>query len=133
MKFLSWKPFTELETVLNELPVFAKTWDLVSDMYEEDGKFVVEMHAAGIKPENIDIEVNENMLRISGKREEEQENKGKYFFRKEIHRGEFERTFVLPVYVQPETSEATFENGILKVVLHKEKAQNPHKVKVNVH
>ncbi len=133
MKYLHWKPLTELEETLEHLPSFSKSWDFDVDMYEDNGNIIVEMHVAGVKPDGLDIEVNENILRVTGSREEEKEKEGKHFFRKEIKRGAFERTLMLPADVQAESAEATFEHGVLKIVLHKEKTQHTHKIKIKAH
>lgn len=132
MKYL--KPFTDFEDILVEhLPSFAQGWGYNVDMYEDNDNVIVEMQVSGVKPENMDIEVNDNILRVIGSREEEKEKKGKHFFRKEIQHGSFERTLILPVEVQAENAQATFEHGVLKIVLHKEKNQHAHKIKIKEH
>lgn len=133
MKYLQWKPLTELEEALEHFPSFSKGWDFDVDMYEDNGNVIVEMHVSGVKPENIDIEVNENILRIAGSREQEKEKEGKHFFHKEINRGAFERTLLLPVDIQADSAQATFEHGVLKIVLQKEKTQHAHKIKIKGH
>lgn len=132
MKYL-WKPLSDIENAFERFPAFSKEWDFDSDVCEDNGNIIVEMHVAGVKPEDIDIEVNENILRVSGKREEEKEKKEKHYFRKEIQRGSFERVLTLPANVEAESAEATFEHGVLKIVLHKEKTQHAHKVKIKAH
>lgn len=132
MNYLKLKPFSELEDILDHLPSFSKGLGFDVDMYEANDNVVVEMHVSGVKPDNLDIEVNENVLRVTGSREEEKEEEGKHYFRKEIRRGAFERTLMLPTEVEAGNAQATFENGVLKIVLHKEKTHKSHKVKINV-
>lgn len=133
MKYLQWKPLAEIEEAFENLPAFSKGWDFDVDMYEDNGNVIVEMQMSGINPENVDIEVNDNILRVTGSREEEKEKEGKHFFQKEIKRGAFERTLVLPVDVEAASAQATFEHGLLKIVLHKEKNQRAHKIKIKAH
>ncbi len=91
--------------------------DLAMDVYEKDGKMIVEMQAAGIDPENLEISVENNFLKISGIREEEKEEKDKNYYSKQIFRGSFERTIPLNKEVDEEGIDAEVENGMLKVIL----------------
>jgi HSP20 family protein len=131
MRIVKWHPLLELEEAFEQLPSFAKGWDVDVDISEDKENIFVEMHLPGVDAEKIDIEVNENMLRVSGSREEKKEEKDKHFFRKEIRRGMFERTVMLPVPVQGDKAQASFEHGVLKIELPKEKkAQQTTKVQI---
>jgi len=130
MPFIRWKPFRELEELLEDFP-FAHTWDLAADVYEEDNNLVVEMHTPGIDPDRVEIEVEDNHVHIVGSRQEEQEVENKQYYRKEIKRGSFERIIALPYTVVAEDTVASFEEGVLKITLPKAvKEKKSNKIKV---
>lgn len=130
MKHLTFKPFEELESAFDYL---TRGWDLDADVSEDDGNVIVEIHVAGINPDKIDVEVHDNLLRVSGTREEEKEKKGRHYFKREIRLGDFERVLMLPCDVNAEDAKATFEHGVLKIVLQKAKTHNVHKIKIKEH
>jgi HSP20 family protein len=76
--------------------------------------------------------VEDNYLRISGKREEVQEKKEKNHYVKEIRRGSFERAVALPDMVDQEKVDAEYKDGVLKVTMPKREVKEEKKVKVKV-
>jgi HSP20 family protein len=133
MPFIKWKPWTEFEETFEPFTMLAKGWDLDADISEDAENVNVEMHLAGVKPEDIDLEINDNMLHVSGSRIEETEKQEEHYFRKEIKRGSFERAVMLPASVQADKAQATFENGVLKISFPKEKRQESKKIKIKTH
>lgn len=99
------------------------------DIYETDGKIVAEIELPGVNPKNIEIEVKENVLRIEAKREEKKEEKRKGYYRKELSKGYYKRAVRLPAEVVGEKTEATYEEGVLKVVIPKMKPKKKEKEK----
>ena len=90
------------------------------DIIDHDNE--IEVHAAlpGIKKEDLDVTINNQTItiRTSTKEEKKEEEKGKYF-RREITRGEFQRTVSLPDNVDDANAKASFKDGILKVTIPK--------------
>ena len=90
------------------------------DILDHDNE--IEVHAAlpGIKKEDLDVTINNQTItiRTSTKEEKKEEEKGKYF-RREITRGEFQRTVSLPDNVDDANAKASFKDGILKVTIPK--------------
>lgn len=138
MAIVKWDPFRGLDRIFEEDFPFsplraAIPSDLSVDVYEKKGDVVAEMHIAGIDPEKLDVTVEDNYLRVSGAKEEEKEEKEKNYYYKEIQRGAFERTIRLPDNIKGSEAKATYENGVLKVVVPKADAEKKHnKVKVEV-
>lgn len=130
MPVLRWRPLAELEEMFEEIPTRLSSWDLAVDVCEDKDDVIVEMHIPGIVPDKIDIEVEDNYLRVSGVRKEEEETKDKHFYRKEIKRGAFERTVMLPTAVIADQAKADFEHGVLKIILPKKQAKKPSKIKI---
>lgn len=90
--------------------------DLATDIYQENGFVIVEMHVAGMGHEDINIEVIENnMLKISGSRESRTEKEKANFYKKEIKHGNFEQVFNLPCDVIADETTAEVKNGMLFV------------------
>lgn len=100
------------------------------DVYEKEGNVLVEMHVPGINPNNVDISVEGDKLRVSGAREENKEAQDQDYYQKEIRRGEFERIITLPHQVIPEETKAEFKDGILKILLPKKIKVHRYKVKI---
>jgi HSP20 family protein len=138
MNLVKWEPFKEFEKMFeNEVfpfytPQTKLGWDLAVDVYEEKGFVIAEMNLPGIDPKEIEITFQNGYLKIAGKREEEKETKEKNYYFKEIKRGTFERKVELPMKVKVEKAEATFKNGMLKIVIPKVEETIPGKINIKV-
>ena len=100
------------------------------DVFQTPKAIVVKSTIAGVKPEDIDISINNDMLTIRGRRElteivEDQD----YLFR-ECYWGSFSRSVILPVEIEADKIEATIENGVLSVTLPK--AKNAQQIQIKV-
>lgn len=100
------------------------------DLVETDKAFQARLDMPGIKPNDIDIEVTGNTLRISGERKEEKEEKGKTYHRVERRYGTFARSVTLPCEVQEDKIEAECRDGVLTVTLPKTEQAKTKKIKV---
>jgi len=100
---------------------FAEDYEgqLAVDVYQTKDAIVIKSTIAGVKPEDLEIYLHNDLLTIRGKRQQELEEKDADFFYKECYFGGFSRSIILPVEVQAERAEATLKNGILKIVLPK--------------
>jgi HSP20 family protein len=100
------------------------------DVYQTPESLVVKSTIAGVKPDDIDIAINNDLLTIRGKREMlEKINDNSYLFR-ECYWGSFSRSIILPVEVIPEKIDASLENGVLTVILPKAKTSRQISIKV---
>jgi HSP20 family protein len=87
------------------------------DVLQKDGDLVVRAELPGVKPEDVDITVQDRVLTISGERKAEQETeRGGYFVRERRH-GTFRRSMTLPEGMDEEGIRARFEDGVLEVTL----------------
>ena len=100
------------------------------DLAETDTALEARVDLPGIKPDEIDVQLNENYLTISGEREEEKEEKGRKFHRVERRTGTFSRCVALPCRVQEDKVTARYDAGILSVTLPKAEEAKAHKVKI---
>ncbi|HOR57760.1 Hsp20/alpha crystallin family protein [Candidatus Saccharibacteria bacterium] len=132
MAIVKWDPFRGLDNFFEDdlsiLP-FGRNLpsDLSVDVYEDGSNVVAEMHVAGMDPKKLDVTVEDNYLRVVGCKEEAKEDKSKSYYYKEIRRGSFERAVRLPAPVKEQNAKATYENGVLKVIIPKEVADKKHK------
>ena len=138
MSLIKWEPFDEFDRLFRDfssLPALRSQqqgFDLAVDVYEDGGNLVAEMNLPGVDADNIDVEVEDNYLRIAGRREEVQEKKEKSHYAREIRRGSFERMVALPYAVEREKVEAEYADGVLKVTMPKKAGDSGGKVKVQV-
>jgi len=103
---------------------------LTIDMYQTDNEIVIKSTIAGVKPEDLDVAINNDMITVRGSRSNEEEVSGDNFYYQECYWGSFSRSVVLPVDVVPEKAEAALKNGILTVRLPKAETNKVKKIQV---
>ena len=87
------------------------------DVYGTESEVVVVSTIAGVKPEDIDISISNDMLTIRGQRTEEKEESVSDHYYQECYWGGFSRSIILPVEVEADKVEAHLKNGVLTVRL----------------
>ncbi len=102
------------------------------DIYETPDSVVIEVEAPGMKKDEIKITIEDGVLRISGEKKIEREEKDKNYFVIERSYGTFERAFRLPDYVDPEKIKAKYENGILTITLPKKEEKKAKVIDVEI-
>jgi HSP20 family protein len=119
-----WDPLAELaelrtrfDRLLEDVEPKGRVWTPAVDVVRDNGHLVVKADVPGIKPEEIEIEVDDGVLTVSGKHEETDEQKDERFVRRERRYGAFTRRLALPEGVDPEKIEATTKDGVLEVVV----------------
>jgi HSP20 family protein len=100
------------------------------DVSETETEVDVRMDVPGMKGEDIDIQINGNLLTISGERKEEKEEKGRTFHRIERTEGSFSRTLTLPCEVQEDNVSAKYEEGVLNICMPKAEEAKARRIKV---
>lgn len=93
------------------------------DLHEEEGRYMLEADLPGIKKEDVKIEFNNGRLLISGKRQEEREKNKKNYYRSERYFGSFERSFQFYDDINESKIDASFDNGVLKIMLPKKEQE----------
>ena len=103
---------------------------LTLDVYETKDDFIIQSTVAGVKPENLDISVEEDLISIKGTRQRiTQEQEGKYLYQ-ECYWGEFSREVILPEEVDASKAQAKIKDGILTLKIPK--ARKAKRRKINV-
>lgn len=106
-----------------DLQLGADEGQLAVDVAQNDKELVIMATIAGARPEDISINIFNDLLTIRGKRHHEQELKQDDYFYRECFWGSFSRTIVLPVDVLADSARATLKNGVLTVRIPKESPQ----------
>ncbi len=126
---------TAFEDMMNRLfaePAGTRPWTPAVDIAETDNELVLKADVPGVKLEDINIEVENGTLSLSGNRSySTEENKGGYH-RQERFYGSFHRAFVLPETVDLEKVAAGYENGVLTITMPKKEIAKPRTIKVGV-
>ncbi len=102
------------------------------DIYQDKNNLYVEIALGGVKPENVSVSIEDNILYIEGKVEEKKESKGRDYFTKEIRRGSFRRALKLPVDVKSNQAKAESFGGMLKISVPKVAKAAPQAKKVPI-
>ena len=138
MSLIPWDPTEDLNRFFSDedwfLPIIPKFQQgPVMDIYETDKDVVAEVNLPGVDPKKINVSVEDGVLQVSGTSEKKTEEKKKGYWRKEIRRGSFQRAVRLPTEIQENKIQATYEKGVLKIVMPKAKAKKSEKkVKIKV-
>jgi HSP20 family protein len=100
------------------------------DVYEKNGKYLLDLAVPGYEPDEINIEVNGNAVTVSGSHSETSEKKDAKYHRKEIRKGSFTRVVTLPQDIDVNNVEASIDKGVLTITLTPLKPIEPKKVLV---
>jgi HSP20 family protein len=102
----------------------------LADVTETDKDYEVVLDLPGMKPEEVTVELKEGQLWVTGRREEEREEKGKTFHRVERQHGEFRRVIPLPSTIDEQHVDAHFDNGVLKITVPKTEGAQAKRIEV---
>jgi len=107
------------------------TWNPVVDIYDDKDHVVITAELPGVDKKDIVVDVKDRMLTLKGERSADNEVKEGDFYRKERYFGKFERTFTLPLDVDPDKISATYKEGVLKLEIPKPEDKKPKKITVH--
>lgn len=144
MNMIKFDPFRELRTLndeMNRLFTFVPTglersefvrgaWSPNVDIYEDKDKLIVEAELPGMKREDFELTVENNVLTLKGERKFEKKTEGDNYHRVERSYGAFTRQFTLPQTVTADGATADFENGVLRVALPKREETKARKIEI---
>ncbi len=111
-------------------PVSDEEGQLTIDVYQTDNDVIIKSTIAGVKPEDLDVSINNDMVTIKGERKNEDVVETGNYYYQECYWGSFARSILLPVDIVAEKVEASLKNGILTVKLPK--ADNTKVKKIQV-
>ncbi len=102
------------------------------DMYETDKDVVTEIHLSGYDEKDVNVEVDEDTIYVSGERKEKKEDKNRNYHCREVLYGKFSRVLQFPTSVKSSLAKAEFTDGVLKIITPKEKQKKSKTLKVEV-
>jgi HSP20 family protein len=108
------------------------TWAPAVDIYETEQELIVKADLPDVKPEDLDIRVENNILTIRGERKFEKKVNEDNYLRVERAYGSFSRSFSLASTVNTEAIKADYKDGVLSLVIPKREEAKPKQIKVNV-
>jgi len=103
---------------------------LAVDVYQTPSEIVIKAPIAGVKPEEIEVSIAEDVVTIKGERKSDKTITKENYYYQECYWGTFSRSIVLPVAADTENASATFRNGILTLMIPKEAKAKTKTVKV---
>jgi HSP20 family protein len=145
MALIRWEPVRELNTIQSEMnrlfnsffdsptPTDGRSprrWIPAMDLSESEQEFVLRADLPGLDESDVNIELEDNVLTVSGERASEHEERKEGYYRVERASGKFSRSLTLPEGVDPEKINASFEKGVLEVHIPKPEQRKPHKVTI---
>jgi HSP20 family protein len=146
MAITRWDPFRDVLALQNRMNSIFQEYnrnqndgDLVTaafvppvDIYEDEHKIVLKLEVPGMKENDLDIQLENNVLTVRGERKFEKEEKEENFHRVERRYGTFYRSLTIPNTVNAESVKASYEAGVLRVELEKRAEAKPKQIKVQV-
>jgi len=145
-----WEPLRELSSLQNEMnrlfnTVFdappagggngggqARRWVPAMDLLETADHFVLRADLPGLRQEDVAIELEDNVLTVSGERKAEHEERQEGYYRVERAFGGFSRSLTLPKGIDASAVTAEFDNGVLEVRIPKPEERKPQKISIGV-
>lgn len=108
------------------------SWSPAVNVVDNAENYEIEVAAPGLKKDEFSVSCENGVLNISGKTEKEEEEKKKNYTRKEFSARSFSKSFILPENVDPEHIDAKYDDGVLKLTLHKVEKELPPKKEINI-
>jgi len=149
MALIRWEPVTELNTIQNEMNRLFNTffeqpsqatrgngalrrWLPPMDLVETGDHYVLRADLPGLSDGDVNIQLEDNTLTISGERKTEHEQGGEGYYRLERGFGAFSRALTLPDGVDPDSVQAHFDRGVLEIRIPKPEQRKPKTVQITL-
>ena len=147
MALVRWEPVRELNSLQSEMNrLFNTFFDTPTtggnggarrflpsmDLAETETHYVLKADLPGMSEEDVSIELEENVLTVSGERKAEHEDKQEGYHRVERSFGQFRRSLTLPEGVDADAIAATFDKGVLEIRIPKPEERKPRRVAIKV-
>ncbi len=146
MAIVKWDPLSEMRALQEQMarllersqerigdePIEGGLWQPPTDIYEDEAEVILKMEVPEVDLDDIDVQIEAFSLVICGVRKLEREEKQQNYQRIERSYGPFRRVFSLPAAVDPESTRASCDKGVLKIVLPKKTSDHPRHIEIEV-
>ncbi len=148
MSLIRWRPTRDLLSIRDEVNrlfdnfftgvperrrgLLEGEWAPSVDIAETDNDVVVTAELPGVKQDDVDITITDDVLILKGEKKEEKEVKEKNYHRIERSYGSFQRSVSLPAGVQADKAKATYKDGVLHITVPKAEEAKPKQIKIDV-
>lgn len=112
-------------------PAAVGTWVPEVDVVEGEREITVRAEVPGLEPEDIEVTVEGNSLRISGEKKEEKEERNAHYYRAERRYGSFERVIPLPSGAKPDDVSARYDKGLLSIRIGREEGAGRQRIPIS--
>ena len=144
MALVRWDPTREVDTPQSEVNRLfdaffgggpgdggaMRRWVPAMDLLETDNHLVLRADLPGLDREDVNVEIKDGVLTVSGERKAEREERGKDFYRAERAFGSFSRSLSLPENVDADKISAEFDKGVLEIRIPKPEERKPQRIQI---
>lgn len=127
----SWNPFQDWEKEVEKMFYSDNSFVPACEIFEGDKAFGITLDVPGMKKEDLNLEVKDNQLYITGERSDGTKSEKGTILKSERRYGKFSRVFTLPQNVNSDSIQARFENGVLELIIPKEEKTQPKKIQIS--
>ena len=121
---------TNLSRAYDDEGIARGAWNPSVDIYENKDQIVLEAELPGMKREDFDLSIENNVITLRGERRFDKKDEGDNYHRVERSYGSFTRSFTLPQTVQPENVAAEYRNGVLRVKMPKREEVKARRIEI---
>jgi HSP20 family protein len=131
---MNWDPFRELDDIAGRMSQLMgrspSVWSSLpaTDIFEENGKLVVETALPNFKEDEVDAQVTHDRLVIKADHKAEEEKKERNYLRRESSQASYYRAIALPQDIDADSADARFENGLLRVTFDRRELPQPKRL-----
>jgi HSP20 family protein len=108
-----------------------RTWAPSTDITEDEKEYLIHMDIPGLEKNDIKVNIQDGRITVTGERKTEEKEEKKGFVRQERYHGSFYRSFTLQGKLKDDAIQASFINGVLKLVVPKAESVKPKTIKVS--
>jgi HSP20 family protein len=108
-----------------------RRWTPAMDLLETEDHFVLRADLPGMVEGDVNVELEDNVLTVSGERKSEHQDRSEGYYRVERSFGAFSRSLTLPKGIDPEAVTAEFDKGVLEVKIPKPEERKPRKITIS--
>ena len=138
MAIIRWDPFREMTSLQSKVNRLSdslwsgrqESWVPAVDVFDRQDAVVLKAELPGMRVDDIQIEVDDNVLTLKGERVFEEKVDEERYFRVERRHGTFQRSLALPQGVKADEIQATYEDGVLVVTVPKAEVEKPKRIPV---